>query len=39
MDAIYRDAMPDIFAICDYEPWDLIVVFPRDEDEEDVDKD
>lgn len=39
MDAIYRDAMLDIFAVCDYEPWDLIVVVPDDEETDDVDKD
>lgn len=38
MDAIYRDAMPDIFAICDYEPWDLLVTVQSEpEDKDDVD--
>lgn len=32
MDGIYRDAMPDVFATCDYEPWDLIVVFTDDDE-------
>ena len=40
MDGIYRDAMPDVFATCDFEPWDLIIKIPlNDEGSNDVDKD
>lgn len=40
MDSIYRDAYPDVFSTCDFEPWDLIVVFTDcDEETDDVDKD
>lgn len=37
MDSIYRDALPDVFATCDFDPESLKIPLPEiDEDEDDV---